>query len=226
MSRKAADATSKVFVWELPIRLFHWTLLLLVIGLYVTAELMDDGIELHASLGLALLSLVTFRVIWGFVGGRYARFTQFVRGPRTVLKYTAAEFRGESTTSPGHNPLGGWMVVALLITLLIQVGLGLFSNDDILFDGALARLVSRDTSDLLTGLHVDLFNVLAALIGLHVAAVIGHRLFKGENLVTPMFTGYKKMPEDMPATEGGGRTLLRATVLLAVCAGLVYGFIG
>jgi cytochrome b len=226
MSRKAADATSKVFVWELPIRLFHWTLLLLVIGLYVTAELMDDGIELHASLGLALLSLVAFRVIWGFVGGRYARFTQFVRGPRTVLKYTAAEFRGESTTSPGHNPLGGWMVVALLITLLIQVGLGLFSNDDILFDGALARLVSRDTSDLLTGLHVDLFNVLAALIGLHVAAVIGHRLFKGENLVTPMFTGYKQLPAGVAASETGGRILLRASVLLAICGGLVYGFIG
>ncbi len=226
MSRKATDTTSRVFVWELPIRLFHWTLLLLVIGLYVTAELMDDGIELHASLGLALLSLVTFRVIWGFVGGRYARFSQFVRGPRRVLSYTAAEFRGEPTTSPGHNPLGGWMVVALLITLLIQVSLGLFSNDDILFDGALARLVSKDTSDLLTGLHVDLFYVLAVLIGLHVAAVIGHRVFKGENLVTPMFTGYKHLPAGVTESETGGKMLLRASVLLVICGGLVYGFIG
>ncbi|WP_428634011.1 cytochrome b/b6 domain-containing protein, partial [Sedimenticola sp.] len=122
----------------------------------------------------------------------------------------------------GHNPMGGWMVIALLLLVLTQAILGLFANDDIMFDGPLAYLVSKETSDLLTGLHKDLFHILLILVGLHIAAVIWHRLLKGDNLLLPMLTGYKPLPNDTNAADMQGGGLLRAAALLAICGGTVY----
>jgi cytochrome b len=214
--------SSKVYVWDLPVRLFHWILVALMIALMVTGKLLDDAVELHATLGRVSLALVLFRLMWGVVGSSYARFSQFIRGPRVVIAYGRSLFSKKTDFIIGHNPLGGWMVLVLLAAVCIQSVLGLFSNDDVLFDGPLAYMVSKETSDYLTGLHVDLFNALLLLIGLHVAAVVWHKLFMGENLLTAMFTGYKMLPFGVEAKNNSGGGALLAVMLLVINALVVY----
>ncbi len=208
---------TRVRVWDVPVRLFHWIQLALFVSLFITAEVLDDKIELHATLGLALLALVLFRLLWGFAGSSYARFSQFLTGPGTVISYLK-----QKPFVAGHNPLGGWMVVTLLALMLTQAILGLFANDDIMFDGPLAYLVSKETSDLLTELHEFVFHLILPLAGLHVAAVIWHKLRHGENLIPAMFTGYKELPPGTQVQDAKSGGLLRAAVLLAFSAGIVY----
>ncbi len=172
----------KVPIWDLPTRLFHWLLAGLVGFSWWTAETHRD--DLHIWSGLAILTLLIFRILWGFVGSSTARFANFVRGPRAVFGYLRGDWRGV-----GHNPLGAISVIALLALLIVQVGLGLISSDeDGLVEGPLAPLVSLATSDWAVDLHEDLFNVLLALIGLHLAAILFYRL-RGKGLVGPMITG-------------------------------------
>jgi cytochrome b len=211
----------RVRVWDLPVRLFHWTLVALVITLFVTIEVMDD-IDQHALVGYTLLALVLFRILWGFFGNTRARFSDFVQSPSKVIRYARGFMRGHREFHAGHNPLGGWMVVLLLLTLLVQAGIGLFANDDILFEGPLAHLVSKDTSDALTALHEDVFHALLVMVGLHITAVVLHKLINGENLVVTMFTGKKDVPVGEPVEDAKGGSPLLAAVLLALCAGAVY----
>ncbi len=213
---------NRVFVWDISVRIFHWTLVTLIIALFVTAEVLDGAIDLHATLGRAALVLILFRLLWGFVGSSYALFSQFVCGPGTVIAYVRSLLAKQYEFSAGHNPLGGWMVIALMVVVAAQATLGLFANDDVMFDGPLAYLVAKETSDLLTGLHEDLFNILMVLVGLHVAAVIWHKLFKGENLIPAMFIGYKELPAGVDAENARGGGILLALVLLAVSAAVVY----
>ncbi len=221
-SNASLPEAGRVFVWDIPVRLFHWTLLALMVALFVTAEILDGAIELHATLGRAVLALVLFRLLWGVAGSSYARFSQFVRGPETVMAYVRTLLARQAGFIAGHNPLGGWMVMTLLVTVMLQAVLGLFANDDILFEGPFAYLVSKDTSDLISGLHQDMFTVLLVLVGLHVAAVIWHKLFKGENLLPAMFSGYKELPTGAEAENAHGGGLLLAITLLAICVLAVY----
>jgi len=214
----------RVFVWDISVRLFHWSLVALIVGLFITAEVMDGAIELHAKFGRAVIVLVLFRLMWGFVGSSYARFTQFINSPIDVISYARSLLGQKPQFIAGHNPLGGWMVVVLLITVLTQATLGLFANDDILFDGPLSYLISKDTSDLITGLHADLFAVLLVLVGLHVAAIVWHKLFKGEDLISAMFSGYKELPPGVDAENARGGSLWLALALLSITAGVVYWF--
>ena len=226
MKNQHSDTSqNRVLVWDAPVRLFHWTQLALFVSLFVTAEVLDDKIELHAKLGLILLALALFRLLWGIVGSSYARFSQFLKGPRTVLAYLPSLFSRQAHFEAGHNPLGGWMVITLLLLVLVQAALGLFSNDDIMFDGPLTYLISKETSDLLTGLHEDMFHVILILAGLHVAAVIWHKLFKDDNLLPAMITGYKQLPNGVNAKDMQGGGLLRALVLLLLCSAVVYATI-
>jgi cytochrome b len=172
----------KVPIWDLPTRLFHWILAGLVAFSWWTAETHRD--DLHIWSGMAVLTLLIFRVLWGFFGSSTARFANFVRGPRAVFGYLRGEWRGI-----GHNPLGAISVIALLGLLIVQVGLGLISSDeDGLVEGPLAPLVSYATSDWAVDLHEDLFNVLLAFVALHVAAILFYRL-RGKGLIGPMITG-------------------------------------
>jgi cytochrome b len=172
-------------VWDLPTRLFHWTLVVLVALSWWSAE--NDKQDLHLYLGYGVLSLLLFRVGWGVFGSSTARFSSFVRGPASVVRYVRDRFHWPIA---GHAPLGALSVLALLGMLLVIVGTGLFAADeDGLFSGPLAFLVSLDASDLMTDLHEDLFNFLLALIGLHVAAILLYRLALGRNLLGPMITG-------------------------------------
>jgi len=184
-----------VRVWDLPTRLFHWLLVCCVVGALVSGSMGGLAMRYHEWFGVATLSLILFRWVWGAVGGVHARFANFIKGPRVVLKYARGLFRGDSDRYLGHNPLGGWSILAMLASLCFQVGTGLFSNDDILTEGPLVYLIGKDLSDRLTTLHHANKWILIGLVVVHVLAVVFYRLVKKEDLVTPMVSGRKKWPE-------------------------------
>ena len=202
-------------IWDLPVRLFHWAIVLLVPALWATHEweLMDT----HILLGEIMLGLILWRLLWGVLGSSTARFACFVKGPVAVLRY----LRGRSGGGPGHNPLGGWSVVAMLLALAVQVGLGLFALDeDALYGGPLSHLVSYETARTLAERHETVFWILVALIALHVLAILYYLLVRRTNLVTPMITGRK------PAVEGEAALvpapLWRLLVSIVLAAGITF----
>jgi len=199
----------KVPIWDLPTRLFHWALAGLVGFSWWTAETHRD--DLHIWSGMAVLTLLIFRILWGFVGASTARFRNFVRGPRAVFGYLRGDWRGI-----GHNPLGAISVIALLGLLIVQVGLGLISSDeDGLVEGPLAPLVSYATSDWAADLHEDLFNVLLVLIGLHIAAILFYRL-RGKRLIGPMVTGRGTAEPGMEPMRRGKARVAILCLLIAL----------
>jgi len=208
-------------VWDWPVRLFHWAVVILVVVSVVSGRTGGNAMVYHMYSGYTLLGLVLFRLLWGVVGSPSARFSHFVRGPRSILKYAKTFFKRTPSYTLGHNPLGGLMVVVLLLVLLVQAGTGLFVNDDIFIEGPLAELVSKDTSDWLTGIHQTNINLLFVLIGLHVLAVLYYLLYKRENLITPMVIGNKDVP-NTPAETVIFPSLWRAAVLGAIIGGGVY----
>ncbi len=189
------DPRVPVRVWDIPTRLFHWLIVTLFAFSWWTAE--NDHLDWHMLSGYAILGLVVFRVYWGFVGSATARFTSFVRGPRAFLAYAGRVLERPGQASLGHNPMGGWSVVALMMLLLTQVGLGLFAIDvEGLNAGPLDTLVSFDTGRWFAHQHGKVFNLLLILSGLHVAAILFYWAYKRENLIGAMFTGFKRMPRD------------------------------
>lgn len=192
-------------VWDLPVRLFHWLLVLLVVFQFTSGYTGGNVMRWHLLGGYTILALVLFRVSWGFAGSTTARFSNFLAGPRAALAFGRRLLSGGPAPYAGHNPLGGWMVVALLAALAVQTGSGLFANDDISTEGPLAVLVSKATSDRLTAIHQLNHDVLLALIALHVAAVLFHWRVKKENLIRAMFTGVKRLPVDLAQKAAGAR---------------------
>ena len=185
-----------ITVWDLPTRLFHWTLAALMIAQWLTAEF-GSAMDWHVWGGYAVLALVLFRLIWGFVGSDTVRFRDFVRGPGAALGYVKALLRGETPLYLGHNPMGGWSIVAMLVLLLVQAATGLFANDDIMTEGPLYAWVSKGTSDWLTTIHKFNFNLLLLVIAVHISAVLFYLFVKRENLIHPMLSGRKHLPPDM-----------------------------
>jgi cytochrome b len=218
------SSETPVKVWDAPVRLFHWALVLLVVVMYVTAKLQGDWMTWHMRSGYAILALVFFRVLWGFLGSSTARFSSFMAGPGACLRFGKSLLARKPAAFASHNPLGGWMVLVLLLALLVQAGTGLFANDDIATEGPLAALVSKALSDRLTSVHHWNFDLLLILTGLHVAAVLYHWGFLKENLIAAMFTGVKRLPAQI--ASGGAATRFAspwlALALLAVAALAVY----
>ncbi|MBI2313068.1 MAG: cytochrome b/b6 domain-containing protein [Betaproteobacteria bacterium] len=211
----------QVPVWDLPLRLFHWTLVLLVAVSAATGLTGGNAMRYHLLSGYAIFALVGFRILWGFAGSTHARFSDFLRGLRTTLRSVRRLFSREPLRYPGHNPLGGWMVVFMLAALAFQAATGLFSNDDIAVEGPLYRLVAQETSDWITGIHKLGSKAVFALVGLHVAAIAFYFVAKGENLVRPMITGRKPWPADVPAPVARFSSPWKAlALLLAVAAGI------
>ena len=202
----------KARIWDLPVRLFHWTIVLLVPALWATQEW--GMMDVHILLGEIMLGLVLFRLLWGVLGSSTARFASFVKGPGAVLRHLAG--RGEK--SFGHNPLGGWSVVAMLVVLAMQVALGLFAIDeDALYEGPLSHLVSYETARTLAHRHETMFWILVALIALHVLAILYYLIVKRDDLVTPMVTG-------RGAAEAGEAALVPAPLWrFLLSAGLAAG---
>ncbi|WP_249975686.1 cytochrome b/b6 domain-containing protein [Vreelandella olivaria] len=215
----------RVAVWDTLIRLFHWGLVAAVtISFYTTKT---EGtpflfpIEVHAQAGYLIISLLVFRVIWGFVGSVYARFGTFLYSPKETATYTKALVARRASSYASHNPLGGWMVVIMLLSLSFQAISGLFLSDDIFFQGPFNELVGRDVSRELSRLHALNSDLLLILIGLHVAALTAHKLL-GERLVTAMVTGvkyFKQSPADLQ-TSTTGKHRLQALAALLVAAGI------
>lgn len=207
-------------VWDLPVRLVHWLIVLGVAGSWATHYAGIEWFAWHRRLGYAVLVLVAFRLVWGCVGTRHARFTSFLRGPRAILGY----LRGRDAAVPaGHNPLGALGVVALLGALLVQASSGLFANDEIMNAGPFYGWVDPALSSRLTTLHRQSSDVLLVLIALHVLAVAWHVLGRGRPLVRAMMTG-RKPAADVPleqAIEGSRSGLALAIVaVLAVALAL------
>jgi len=184
--------SSKIRVWDLPIRVFHWLLVAAIATSYFSYEF--TYMEIHKASGIVILSLVLTRILWGLIGSSTARFGRFVRAPGAVMGYVSTLKAGRPAHSLGHNPLGGWAVVVLLAACLVQASLGLFANDDFFFDGPLVKYVSKETSDTVTGWHETFFSVLVTLIVIHVLANL-YYLKKGHNLIRPMVTGSKRADE-------------------------------
>ena len=183
-----------VKVWDLPIRLFHWILTLLFAFQVATGLVGGDVMRWHVWSGYAILVAVIFRILWGFAGGTHARFSSFLAGPVATWRFARRLFSREAVPQLGHNPLAGWMVIALIASFLLQAVTGLFAFDGVATAGPLAPLVSSDTTNRLTKVHDWNVNVLLVLVGLHIAAAVFHWVVKREDLVTPMFTGVKRVP--------------------------------
>jgi cytochrome b len=213
-----------VRVWDVPVRLFHWLLVVLFAFMLISGKIKGDWMEWHMRSGYAILALVLFRILWGFAGSGYARFSSFLAGPSAFLRFAKMLLTRTPAPSAGHNPLGGWMVLVLLLSLLIQTGTGLFANDDILIEGPLASLVSKALSDRLTGWHHLNLKLLLVLAAVHILAVLYHKLFMKENLIGAMFTGVKYLPADAVAGSTPARfaSPWLALVLLLVAAFAVY----
>jgi cytochrome b len=212
----ARGAPQRVMVWDLPTRLFHWLLVAFVGTSFVTAEIGGNAMQIHELSGFVILSLLLFRVGWGFFGSRPSRFSVFVRGPQAVLSYARGLLRKESPPHFGHNPLGGWSIVAMLLALFVQAGTGLFANDDIMTEGPLYSWVSKATSDFITDIHEFNQGVIVALVAIHLFAILFYFFVIRENLVTPMITGVRSW--NGAVEEPTGRTW--AAAVIAGIAGL------
>ena len=211
---QAAGALPRdVRVWDPLLRLTHWSFPLLIPAMWWTAE--NSKWALHKRLGLVLLGILVFRVLWGFIGPETARFSQFVKGPKAVLAYLRS---GAGGPAIGHSPLGGWSTVALLAAMLVQVSLGLFAGDP--FDGMtgpLNSLVGVLTADTITEIHETFFWVVAGLIALHLAAICYYAV-RGDDLLSPMVGG-KRPP--MAGVAGIGRVpWVRGLLACGFAAGL------
>jgi cytochrome b len=205
-----------VRVWDIPTRIVHWLVVVLVAFSWWTAE--SGRMEWHRWSGYTLLGLVIFRIYWGLAGASTARFRQFVRGPRVIARYV----RGGWTAVPGHNPLGALSVVALLVLLAMQVVLGLFAVDvDGIESGPLSTYVSFETGRVAAGWHESVFDVLLALIVLHIAAVIYYVSIRKEALVAAMVHGKRAYPEPQPPPMQSA-SLLRLIMGVVVAAALTW----
>lgn len=220
---QCSPGTIKIRVWDSPIRIFHWTLVLLFVSSWISAEIGGNAMQYHMWSGYAVMTLVLFRVFWGLMGSETARFKHFIRGPATVLAYARAWMKPGYRAPLGHNPLGGWSVAGLLLALAFQTVTGMFSNDDITTEGPLYHLVSKDTSNLISNLHSGGFNVLLALVALHIVAIILYYFKHRENLVKPMLTGLRLMDLNTEQPKLTSRWL--ALLLLLIALGIVYGVV-
>ena len=184
-------------IWDIPIRLFHWLLVLLIGFMWVSGE--QGWLEYHMLAGYAILSLLVFRVVWGFVGSDTARFRFFLKSPVEAVRHLLHITKREPDTEIGHNAAGGWMVVGMLALLFAQVFTGLAANDDISIEGPLSRMAGKDWSDWLTSKHHLLFKVIQIVVALHILAIVAYAILKRHDLVRPMITGKKRMPGAMQA---------------------------
>jgi cytochrome b len=218
------EVLRKVRVWDLPTRLFHWSLAVCFVGMVVSGQIGDAAMVWHFRLGYTVLSLLLFRLAWGIVGGRWSRFSAFVVGPMAIWRY----LQGRSTAlqSVGHNPLGALSVLALLGFALLQVASGLFSDDEIATTGPLAKMASSVWVGRATYYHSAIGKyILIALVLLHIAALIFYRAHHKKKLVLAMVLGDRELAEPFESARDDGRSRLLACVVFAVCVGLVTGLV-
>lgn len=209
---ESTPSPATVRIWDLPTRLFHWSLVLCVTGLFATAYVPGASVEIHARFGFAVLTLLLFRIVWGFIGGHWSRFASFARRGDPLL---------------GHSRLGTLSIVAMLLALALQVATGLISDDEISFTGPFNHLVSAATGLSATRWHKNLGQwLLIGLLALHLAAIAYYLRVRKINLVPSMLRGDKPLPgdlsaQDVPASRDTAGTRLLGLLVLVLCAALV-----
>jgi cytochrome b len=216
-----SPSLQRVKIWDPWVRLVHWGLVGLLGLSWWSVE--TGRMELHLTSGYLMLTLLLFRIGWGLWGSDSARFARFVRTPRAALSHLRHLRRKEPDTELTHNAAGGWMVLAMLAILLVQVGTGLFADDQILTRGPLAAHVSGETSDFATFIHARNFNLILGVVGLHVVAVLLYLALKRQNLVRPMLTGAKWLPATLARHAPRLGSPVLALGWLAVVAAGVWG---
>jgi len=223
----AAAATARpVRVWDLPTRLFHWSLAACVIGAVVSAKIGGNAMTWHFRLGEAVFALLLFRLLWGLVGGHWSRFARFIYGPGALWRYLKGRARPGEWLDVGHSPLGALSVFAILAVLAVQVGTGLVADDEIANVGPLNRFVATDTGLAATGWHKAWGQWLVlGLIGLHLLALTVYAL-RGRLLVGAMVHGDKSLPPDVPAAADGARQRGLALILFGISAAVVWAVVG
>jgi cytochrome b len=213
----AGPPVRPVVVWDLPTRLFHWLMVLLVVAAYVTIRL--NWLDWHVRIGEALLALLIFRLLWGCFGSETARFRGFMASPAAALRHLRHLFQRESDTQVGHNPAGGWMVLLLLALLLAETLSGLYDYNDIQDVGPLTAWVPGPIAYAILLLHSALWDAIVAAVALHLLAIALYAAAKGHNLLLPMLTGRKSLPASVAQPRLAPIAL--ALVLLAVAAAVV-----
>ena len=210
---------NKVRVWDLPTRLFHWALALGVICLAVSGLTGGNAMVWHFRFGYMVLSLLLFRVVWGFVGGRWSRFGSFIYAPQSVINHLKG--RGKTEHSVGHSPIGAVSVFAILGILLAQVGTGLISDDEIAASGPLTRFVSNATVSLATNYHKNIGKwLLLTLLALHIGAIVFY-LWRKHNLVNAMLHGDKELVVVVPGSRDDAQSRAGAVLVFVLCAAFV-----
>ena len=213
-----SDPLQPVRVWDLPTRIFHWVLAACVVFSVVTAKIGGNALEWHFRSGYVIFTLLAFRVLWGLFGGHWSRFARFVYEPGALLRYLRGQSRADELHDVGHSPLGALSVFGLLGILAVQVGTGLFADDEIASTGPLIRFVSGETSLKLTAWHKGWGEWLViGLTVLHVLAVLFYLLARKRNLVGPMWRGDKALPVGVPASADHWRARGAALLVVTLC---------
>ena len=208
-------------VWDLPTRIFHWALVVCVTGVLISGFWGGEAMQWHFRFGYSVLTLLLFRLVWGFVGGKWSRFASFIYKPSHIIRYLKGQ--GEPMHSVGHNPLGAFSVFAMLALLLAQVSTGLISDDEISAAGPLTKFVSNATVNQASSYHIAIGKFLVIfLVITHVLAILFYLYKKRENLIKPMLHGDKILPSAVPASTDNTTTRSLALVILAICAASVY----
>jgi len=208
-----------VKVWDFPTRIFHWAMALVVGVAWVSSEGSSSIFSIHVYAGTLLLGFVVFRAIWGVIGSRHALFTDFVRGPDTVKDYAKRLMIFRPPHMVGHNPLGGWMVMALLAIIVLSVISGLMAHKGS-YVGPLAHIGGGWFGET----HGFFVNLLGFLIFAHVAGVFIHGFISSENLPRAMITGDKEVPADAKAENIKPVGFIRPVLALLVSIAVVYYF--
>lgn len=210
-----------VRIWDLPVRLFHWTLAACVVALVITAKVGGNAMEWHFRLGYAVLALLVFRIVWGLVGGRWSRFTAFLYSPMRLVRYLKGSAHAED--SIGHSPLGALSVFGLLAVLIAQVATGLLSDDEIAFAGPLTRFVSNAVVGQATSYHKEIGQYLViGFVVLHLLAIGFYVLVRRQRLVGPMVHGNKDLAAPAVPSRDDWASRALALIVLAGCAGLAW----
>jgi len=218
-----------ILVWDLPTRLCHWLIALSVLACWATIELLEE-MQWHFYAGYSLLSLVLFRITWGFIGTHHARFKQFFYPVAETLNYAKNITKKNSRAYLGHNPIGSLSALLMLTSLLVQAVTGLFNSDNYFF-GPLNSLVSDDLSTLLGTIHEINFEILEVLIAVHITAIIFYRVHKKQKLSSAMLHGKKEIADDASDSSTNdlqsidSSKLVLALIVFIICAGCIYGLV-
>ncbi|WP_026600600.1 cytochrome b/b6 domain-containing protein [Methylomonas sp. 11b] len=208
----------EVHIWDWPLRLFHWLLVVAVVGAYATGKLGGNLTDWHARFGSLILGLLVFRLIWGFIGTTHARFASFFPTVSRLVEYVKGEWQGV-----GHNPAGAIAIIALLAVLSFLAITGLFANDDIAFEGPLFHAIDKEVSDKLSGWHIFAVNILLGLVAVHVSAIVLYQRLKKTNLVVAMLTGKKQLPKSLAPSPIKPVGPIRFVITLLIAVTVVWG---